>query len=148
MRYTTTIYQSGNTTGVPVPEEVMTALGPAKRHLVVVTFNGHTYRSSAVSYEGQFMISLSAANRAAAGVAGGDTVEVDVVLDTEPRVVEVPPELAAALAQDPAARTFYETLSASKQKRFTLPVADAKTDETRTRRVEKAITALREGRLL
>lgn len=149
MRYTTTIVQSGgHTTGIEVPEDVMAALGPGKRHPVRVSLNGHTYRSSAVSYQGRFMISLSAENRDAAGVVGGDEVEVDVELDTEPRVVEVPEALAQALAADDHAKMFYDSLSVSKQKRFTVPVADAKTEETRQRRVDKAMQALREGRVL
>lgn len=148
MKYTTTIVQSGNTTGIDVPSEVMAALGPGRRHFVKVTLGGHTYRSSAVFYQGQFMISLSAENREAAGVAGGDVVDVEVELDTEPRTVQVPPALAQALAADAQAAAFFESLSVSKQKRFTLSIEGAKTDETRQRRLDKAIAALREGRMI
>src|SRR6478735_497064 len=98
MKYTTTIVQIGNNTGIAVPAEVVTALGAGKKPPVTVTLNGYTYRSSIATVDGTSMISLSAANRTAAGVDGGYTLEVDVQIDTAPRVIEVPPVLAEALA--------------------------------------------------
>lgn len=149
MKFTTTIVQGEKSaTGIEVPEEVVASLGPGRRHAVTVTLGGHTYRNSVAPMGGKFMIGLSAENREASGVSGGDTVEVDVQLDTAPRVIEVPPALAEGLAADPVANEFFQSLSYSKQQRFTLPVAAAKTDETRARRVVKAIEALREGRLI
>jgi hypothetical protein len=104
VKFETTIVQSGaNTTGIAVAPEVVEALGAGKKPPVTVTLNGHTYRSSIASMGGAFMISLSAENRAAAGVAGGDTVEVDLELDTAPREVDVPDDLASALATVPEA---------------------------------------------
>jgi hypothetical protein len=149
MRFTTTIVSgTGNTTGIEVPEEVVASLGPGRRYPVSVSLRGYTYRSTVAPMGGVYMISLSAENRTAAGVEGGDEVEVDVELDTAPRVIEVPEPLAEALVADPAAKAFFESLSYSKQQRYTLPVKDAKTDETRERRVTKAMDALREQRLL
>src|SRR5688572_23507992 len=72
-------------TGIPVPAEVVTSLGSSKRPPVRVTINGHTYLSTLASRSGQFMLPISAENRASAGVAAGDAVEVDIELDTAPR---------------------------------------------------------------
>jgi uncharacterized protein YdeI (YjbR/CyaY-like superfamily) len=59
----------------------------------------------------------------------------------------VPPDFAAALDQDPAARRFFDGLSYSNKRRFTLPIEEAKSAETRERRIAKAVSQLREGRL-
>lgn len=143
VRFTTTIEQTGtNTTGIPVPDAVVEGLGGGKRAAVVVTVAGHTYRSSLASMGGQAMISLSAENRAKAGVAGGDEVEVDVALDTQPRQVTIPPDLAAALEASPAARTAFNRLSYSKQRWHVLNVEGAKAADTRQRRVAKSIEIL------
>ncbi len=147
MRFRTTIKTSGkNTAGIPVPREVMEALNAGKKPPVTVTVGGHTYRSSVATVDGQPMIGLSAENRAKAGVAGGDEVDVEVELDTAPREVTVPDDLAAALAGDDDARATWDRLSYSNRSWHVLSIEGAKTDETRRRRVEKSVAALREGR--
>ena len=146
MKFNTTILQTGNNTGIPVSPEVLDALGAGRRPAVTVTVGKHTYRSTIQSMDGQPMISLSAANRAAAGVAGGDDVEVTVELDTAPREVSVPEALAVALKGDAAARKAFEALSYSRQSRITLSVDGAKTEETRQRRVSKALDDLKSGK--
>lgn len=143
MKFTTTILASGkNNTGIPVPESVVEALDRGKRIPVVVTIGGHSYRSSIVFYTGQFLISLSAENRAASGVGAGDVVEVDVEVDDAPREVEVPDALAAALATDADAAAAFAALSYSNKRRIVLSITDAKTDATRDRRVAKALEEL------
>lgn len=138
MRYRTTIEQSGeNTTGIPVPEEVLTALGHGRKPPVVVTVGNHTYRSTVATMNGSSIVSLSLENRTAAGVVGGQEVEVELQLDTQPRVVEVPDDLAAALAATSSGLEAFARLSHSKQKAHVLAVEGAKTPETRRRRVEK-----------
>ncbi len=83
MRFRTTIEQGGKTaTGIRVPDTVVAALGSGKRPAVRVTINGFTYRSTVAVMGGVFMIGVSAENRAGAGVAGGDEVDVDLELDT------------------------------------------------------------------
>jgi hypothetical protein len=143
MKFTTTILASGkNNTGIPVPESVVVALDAGKRIPVVVTLGDYSYRSSIVSYGGQFLISLSAENRAGSGVGAGDEVEVDVVVDDQPREVEVPADLAEALAGDADAASAFAALSYSNKRRVVLSVEGAKTQETRDRRIAKAITDL------
>jgi hypothetical protein len=148
MRFRTTILQSGPTaTGIRVPDEIVEALGAGRRPAVRVTINGFTYRSSIAVLGGDHMVGVSAENRAGAGGAGGDEVDVDIELDTEPREVSVPPELAAALDAEPAARATFDRLSYSNKSWHVLQVTGAKTDETRQRRIARSIEALREGRI-
>ena len=92
------------------------------------------------------MLPVSAEVREHAHVAAGDELEVTVELDTAPREVSVPDDLAAALAQDSAAKAAFEKLSYSNKRRHVLSVEDAKTPETRARRVEKAVEALKTGK--
>jgi Bacteriocin-protection, YdeI or OmpD-Associated/Domain of unknown function (DUF1905) len=147
MRFRTTIRQTGrNTTGIQVPEEVVESLGSGRRPAVRVTVNGYSYRSTVASMGGMAMVSLSAEHRAGAGVAGGDEVEVDLELDTAPREVEVPADLAAALDADPAARSTFDDLSYSNKSWHVLQVTGAKTDETRQRRIARSVELLRQGR--
>lgn len=148
MRFRATILLAGKTaTGIRVPAEVVAALGPSRRPAVRVTIEGHAYRSTVAPMGGEFMLPVSAEHREAAGVAAGDEVDVDLELDTEPRVLEVPADLSAALDGDAGARRRFDGLSYSKKQRFVLPVEQAKTAETRQRRIAKAIEALREGRV-
>lgn len=146
MKFTTTIIGEGNKAGIEVPEDVVTALGAGKRPPVVVTINGMSYRSSIAVMGGQTLVGVSAANRELTGVAAGDTVEVDVELDTQPRVVDVPDDLAAALAAEPAAAEFYRTLNYSAQRRYVEPIGLAKTAETRARRIAKVVEDLKAGK--
>lgn len=142
MRITTTVEAGGGTTtGLPVPEDVALSFERGRKFPVRVTIGGHTYRSSLVFYRGQFVISLSAANREAAGVAAGDEVVIDVEVDDAPRTVEVPADLADALGTA-GVRDAFDALSYSKQRGIVEPVEAAKAAETRQRRIEKAVASL------
>ncbi|GLW94192.1 hypothetical protein Aglo03_50080 [Actinokineospora globicatena] len=142
MRFETTVELSGKSaTGLRVPEEVLAALGPKKRVPVKVTIGSYTYRTTTGPHDGGYFVPLSGENRTAAGVAAGDTVQVDIEVDTEPRVVEVPGDLAEALEAG-GARGAFDKLSYSHQRAHVLSVTDAKTEATRQRRVEKVVAAL------
>lgn len=148
MKFRTAIQQSGKTaTGIRVPDEVMAALGAGKRPAVRITIGGHTYRSTVASIGGAPMVGVSAENRASAGVAGGDVVDVEIELDTAPREVSVPPDFAKALARDAAARRTFDRLSYSNQNWHVQAIEGAKADETRQRRIAKSVDALRDGRV-
>jgi uncharacterized protein YdeI (YjbR/CyaY-like superfamily) len=123
----------------------VTTLGSSKRPAVKVTIKGYTYRSTISTMDRKFMVGVSAQVREAAGVAGGDTVEVDIELDTAPREVKVPEDFARALDGDPSARRLFDGLSYSRKLRLVGPISDAKTDETRQRRFGMALAALRDG---
>lgn len=146
MKFRTTILQSGRNAGIEVPAEVVTALGSGKRPAVRVTVNGYTYRNTVAVMDGKYLISLSAAHREASGIGGGDEVEVELVVDAEPREVDVPADFAAALDAEPAARAFFEGLSYSQRRWFVLGIEEAKKPETRARRIENAVERLRDGR--
>jgi uncharacterized protein YdeI (YjbR/CyaY-like superfamily) len=96
--------------------------------------------------DGRPMIGVSAENRAAAGVSGGEEMAVELALDTAPRTVEVPGDFASALAAEPRAKAFFDGLNYSERRWFVLGIADAKTPETRQRRIEKFVARLLEGR--
>ena len=133
-------------TGIEVPEEVVNALGKGKRVPIVVTIGSYSYRSTIAPMGGRFLIPVSAEHRAGAGIAAGDEIEVGIEVDTEVRQVAVPDDLQAALAAEPAAGEYFGKLSNSNKSRIVLSVEGAKTEETRQRRIEKALAALREGR--
>ena len=132
-------------TGIEVPAEVVTGLGAGKRPAVRATVNGFTYRTSVAPMGGRFLLPVSAQIRAGAGVAAGDEVDVDLEVDTEPRTVSVPADLAVALDTDPAVRRAFDALSYSQQLRYVQPVEDAKAAATRQRRIGKVLSDLRPG---
>jgi hypothetical protein len=147
LRFRTTVEQSGKTaTGIEVPSTVVAGLGAGKRPAVRVTINGFTYRSTVASMGGRFMVGVSAENRAGAKVDGGDVVDVDIELDTAPRVVQVPKDLAAALKKDATAKATFDALSNSNKGWHVSSIEGAKTDATRQRRIAKSVAALREGK--
>ena len=147
MQFRTTIERSGKTTtGIRIPEAVVEALGAGKRPAVTVTIKGYTYRSTVAVMGGAYMVGVSAAHRAGAGVSGGDEVDVDLELDTAPREVAVPADFAAALDAEPAARRAFDGLSYSNRSWHVLQVEGARTDETRQRRIARSVAVLKEGR--
>jgi hypothetical protein len=148
MRFRTTIQQNGKTAmGFEVPPDVVDALGAGKRPPVTVTINGYTYRNTVAVMGGVYMIGVSSEHRGPAMVVGGEAVDVDLELDTAPREVVVPEDLHAALAADTAARATFDRLSYSNKSWHVLQVTGTKNPETRARRVEKSVAALREGRI-
>lgn len=148
MRFKTTLELAGKTaTGFRVPASVVEALGKGKRPPVVVTINGYTYRNTVAVYGDEYLLGVAAEHRAAAGVTAGDELDVDLELDTAPREIEVPADFAAALDKDRAAKHFFDGLSYSNKRRLTLSIEDAKTPETRQRRIEKSVSQLHDGRI-
>jgi hypothetical protein len=142
-----TIERNGKTaTGIEVPADAVAALGSSRRPPVHATIAGYTYRTTVGSMRGRLMLPVSAAVRESAGVAAGDEVDVGLQLDTEPRVVTVPADFAAALDDEEAAKSAFDGMSYSHQLRWVLSIEDAKTDETRRRRIAKAVDTLRAER--
>jgi Bacteriocin-protection, YdeI or OmpD-Associated/Domain of unknown function (DUF1905) len=146
--FQTKLLAAGKTaTGIEVPASVVEAFGAGKKPAVQVTIDGYEYRSTIAVMGGKFMLPVSAEHRAGAKVVAGDEVNVTLELDIVPRVLEIPPDFLDALEADARAKTFFDGLSYSNQRRFVLSVTEAKTPETRARRVEKSLDALREGRV-
>jgi hypothetical protein len=147
MRFRTTILQEGKTaTGIRIPDEIVEALGAGKRPPVRVTINGFMYRSTVAVLGGAHMVGVSAENRAGAGVAGGDEVDVEIELDTAPREVAVPADFAAALDAEPKARATFDGLSNSNKGWHVSSITGAKTNETRERRIARSVEMLKQGR--
>ena len=146
MKFRTTLELNGKTaTGFRIPPEVVEALGQGKRPPVRVTINGYTYRNTVAVMGGVYMLGVSAEHRAAAGVQAGDQIEVDLELDSAPREVSVPPDFAEALDQDAEAKRHFDSLAYSHKLRHVLAIEQAKTAETRQRRIAKAISDLHAG---
>jgi hypothetical protein len=145
MRFTTVLLGTTKT-GIEIPPEVIAALGKSKKPAVKVTVNGYTYRSTVAVMGGKFMVGVNAERRAAAGLTGGDEIEVELELDTEPRELAVPEDFAAALDAEPKARAFFDGLSYSQRSWFVLGIEEAKKPETRQNRITKAVERLASGR--
>lgn len=134
-----------NATGLPVPAEAVAAMGSGKKPKVKVSLKGYTYRSTVAAYGEVFMLPLSAEHREAAGVQAGDSVEVTIELDVEPRTVQVPDDLAEALAAAPGAREAFDRLSYTMRKEYVRQVESAKAQETRLRRIANIAAKLAKG---
>jgi hypothetical protein len=141
MRFETTLSQMGNNTGIEVPPEVVDELGGGKRAAVVVDVNGYVYASTIGVMGGRFLIPFSSDKRAATGLSGGDAITVELTLDTAPRTVEVPDDLAAAL-DGGGARAAFDALSPSARKAHVANVESAKAADTRTRRITAVVAKL------
>ncbi len=142
MRFETTLFLVGNNTGIDVPPAVLEELGGGKRPLVNVTVNdGYSYRSAVAPMAGRYLIAFSSDKRAATGLKGGEAITVELTLDTEPRTVEIPDDLAAALAAA-GVREAFDQLAPSRQKAHVTNVEGAKAAETRARRVAAVVDSL------
>jgi hypothetical protein len=146
LKFNTTIFQEGNNTGIEVPPVVVEKLAAGKRPAVSVSLNGFSYRSTIAVMGGKFLIPLSAERRTLAHVKGGDKMDITLELDSEPREVELPEDFTKALNKDKKALKFFEGLSYSAKQRYVLPIGQAKTEETRQRRIEKALSDLNAGK--
>jgi hypothetical protein len=141
--FRTTLKLHGKTaTGIVVPPDVVARLGDSKRPPVRVTIGTYSYQSTIAVVGGQFLIGVSAENRAKAGVAAGDELQVQLSVDTRPRDVAIPDDFAKDLAAAGAAKSFFDTLTPSQKKWHVLAIENAKTDETRQRRIEKSVSLL------
>jgi hypothetical protein len=141
MRFETTLLQTGNNTGIEVPPEIVEGLGGGKRPAVNVTVNGYSYRSTIASMGGKLLIPFSSDKRATTGLAGGDPITVELSLDTAPRTVEVPADLAAAL-EAAGVREAFDALAPSAKKADVGNVEGAKAEETRARRIAAIVAKL------
>jgi len=143
MKFQARVIPSGNATAVEVPEEVVRAFDSGSRPPVVVTINGHTWRSRIAVMRGQRLVGISAANRASSRIEMGAVVEVDLKLDTEPRTVPEPADLAEALDDDRSARAAFDGLPFGLKRKHITAVEEAKSSEVRQRRIASLVAKLR-----
>lgn len=144
--FETAVTAVGNNTGIEVPVEVIERLGAGRRPAVNVNVNGFEYQSTVAVMGGRHLIGISAAIRKQTGLQAGDPIHVVLTLTDGAREVAVSDELAAALAADPLAAAFFATLSNSVQRYHVDNVNAAKTDQTRRRRINKAIVLFQQQR--
>ena len=137
--------EDGTVPAVIVPFDVQAAYGQA-RPKVKVTVNGVTLRTTVAVYGGRSYIGFRREICEAAGLQLGKTITVAIELDAEPRVVDVPPDLARALAKHASARKWFDALSYSHRREHAQWVAEAKKPETRARRIARVIEMLRASR--
>jgi hypothetical protein len=140
--FDTVILGMGNNTGIEVPEDRIAELGQGKRPPVIVTIGDYSYRSTAAVMGGRFLIGLPKVHRDATGLKAGDAITVTLELEEGPRPVDVPAALQAAL-DDAGLTGAFDALAYSKRKEFARQVAEAKADDTRARRIDKVLGALR-----
>ena len=136
-----TILVHGAMCAIPVPFDPKTVFGKV-RAPVRVTLNGYTFRSTIASMGGQTFVPLRKSNREAAGVSGGERIEVRIETDTDERTVELPADFVSALAAHPAAEARWPALSYTRRREYVESIEGAKKPETRSRRIEKAVREL------
>ena len=144
MRFSAAVEGRGSGHLVALPFDAREAYGRV-RAPVTVTVRGHAFRTTTMRYGGVDYVGLNREVREAAGIAAGEMTTFEVVLDTGPREVEVPVELELALEADSAARAAFDKLSYTHRKEYARWIAEAKRNETRARRVARAVEMLRAG---
>lgn len=147
MKFRAKLELEGKTaTGIRVPEEIVAGLGAGRRVAISITIKRYTYRTSVAPYDGAYMIPVSAEHREGAGIKAGDMLDIELALDTAPREVAAPADLAEALAKNAKAKAYFEGLSYSHKKAYVLWIEEAKKAETRQKRVAGAIEMLNAGK--
>ena len=141
LRLTTTLESRGPAAAIVLTDEQVAALGSGKAFPVRITVGAVTVEGRVARMGGENLVGLSRERRAALGVETGDTVEVVLAPDTAERSVEVPPDLAGALA-DAGLREAFDRLAPSHRREHVRSVTDAKRPETRARRVAAVVGAL------
>lgn len=143
---TTLLASQGNATGIKIPEKNVEALGSGRKPKVKATINGYTYRTTVAYMGGEYWIPVVKAIREAAGVKAGDKLTLLLEPDNEPRTVEIPEILAQAFSANKNAKTAFDKLAYSHRKEHVRAINEAKKEETRIKRVEKAIEMLLKGK--
>ena len=143
-RFEGTLERHGSGTLLEVPFDVRAVFGKA-RAPVRGTANGHPFRTTVAVYGGRYFLGFRREIRDAAGFDDGDLLSIVLELDDEPRTVEVPADLAAAMAAEPEAQRAFDRLSYTHRREYVEWLSGAKREETRRARLERAVAMLREG---
>ena len=135
---------TGTGTFVLVPRKLHEQLGLKGRPKIQAVIAGHPYRGSLMPMgDGTYCLGVLKSIQQAAGVKRGDTITVELAVDTAPRSVDVPYDLAGLLARDKKAAAAWERLSYTNQKEMAQSLEEAKKPETRERRLRVALEKLR-----
>ena len=141
--YRARIIGQANHASFEIPDEIITKLGTNKRAPLKITVNGHTYQSTATGVGGKCMVVFPTRDREASGTKAGDEVTVILELDDGYRDVEIPVELARALKANQLYEVFH-ALVYSRRREFARQISEARTEETRDRRISRVIDALKD----
>lgn len=139
---TTVLQPQGPATAIELTDAEVTELGAGKRAAVLVTVGDRTARLRLAVMGGKNLIGLSKAARSELGVETGDEITATIVPDVAERTVDVPEDLAAALAAGPGLRAAFDALTYSQRKEHARAVGEAKKPETRARRVQAVVDSL------
>jgi hypothetical protein len=143
-RFEGTLERRGSGTVVELPFDVRAVFGKA-RAPVRGTVNGYPFQTTVAVYGGRYFLGFRREIRQAAGFDDGDRLAIVLELDDEPRTVDPPPELDAALAGDPEARAAFDRLSYTHRREYVEWVSGARREETRRTRLERTVAMLRDG---
>jgi Domain of unknown function (DUF1905)/Bacteriocin-protection, YdeI or OmpD-Associated len=136
--------RGGGGTLVPVPKQVAAKLGLKGMPKIQAVIAGQPYRGSLMPMgDGTYCLGVLKSIQEAAGVGLGDTITVELEVDTTPRIVEPPADLARELARDKKAAAAWAALSFTNKKEMARSLEDAKKPETRERRLKQALATLR-----
>lgn len=136
---------SGNATAVEVPKDGIESFGAGARPPVAITINGHRWRSRIAVKDGKCLVGISAANRQASAISAGDLVEVLLELDEEPRTIPEPTDLSDALEKNKRARAAFDGLPFGLKRRHIAAIEDAKSLQTRQRRIARLVSDLQQS---
>ena len=139
---TTLLGDATGPTGIHVPDEKLAELGKGKRPTLEVAVNGYVYTTTPGSMGGKTMLPFSSEHRKLSGIKAGDAITVKLTALDAPPPLDVPAELQAALDQSGLTEKF-NTLAPSKKKEHVRQVNDAKSEETRNKRIQKVIDTVR-----
>jgi hypothetical protein len=140
--YQTVVIGHGKHASIEVPDKNLAEIGGNRRAPLKVTINGYTYQSTATGVDGKCMVVFPTRDREASGAAAGDRITVTLELDDGYRKVDVPDALEAALADNGLSDVFHN-LNYSRRKEFARQISEAKAEDTRARRIQKVITAIK-----
>jgi hypothetical protein len=139
--------RGGGGTLVPIPKEIATKLGLKGMPKIQAVIAGKPYRGSLMPMgDGTYCLGVLKSIQEAAGVGQGDTITIELALDATPRIVELPADLARAIARDEKAIAAWEALSFTNKKEMARSLEEAKRPETRQRRLAQAVESLRSAR--
>ena len=144
-KFSTTLKNFGNNTGIEIPEEIIEKLNAGKRPSLIVTVNGYEYQNTPGIMNGKTMLSFSSEHRAVSGIKGGDIINVELTVATTPRKVEMSEDFLQALKATNT-QEFFNTLSNSLQRYHCDLINSAKSEETKINRINKATELFQQGK--
>lgn len=114
---------------------------------VIAAIEGFNYRGSLVKMGGDcHWLGITQEVRKAIGKDPGDKVHIILQEDTEERTIEVPEDLLSELEREPTLLEYFNKLSYTHRKEYVRWIVEAKKEETRRNRIEKALKMLKENR--